>query len=394
MPSEHGCRLPGVKYLPLVWAALVRSRLRTLLTFLSIVAAFLLFGVLHGVIGGIDELIGSLSDTRLMVLNRIGFTHWMPIGMRNDIARIPGVTAVAAQGYFGGYFQDPKNQLGVAALDMAPFFKAHPELVLPEDERAAMLRTRTGAIIGADVAKHYGWKVGDHITLATPIWAHANGSHDWAFDIVGIYHYKQDNNLPPDNFWMNYDYFAQGGGMKDQASAFIVGIKDPASATRISREIDAFFRNSTAPTLTQTEKALAQSQIRRTGNISFIVNSIIGAVLFTLLALTANTMMQSLRVRLGEFAVLKTFGYSNAIVAVLVVLESVLLCLGAAICGLALAAFAFPPLMQRVGLGPIPIPLSVVVAGLAIAVCLALVSSVPPLWRTSRLDVATALAAR
>jgi putative ABC transport system permease protein len=382
-----------VKFLPLVWAALFRSRLRTLLTFLSIVVAFLLFGVLHGVIGGLDELIGSLSDTRLEVLNRIGFTHWMPIGMRNDIARVPGVTAVAAQGYFGGYYQDPKNQLGGAALDMAPFFKAYPELVLPEDERAAMLRTRTGAIIGADLAKRYGWKVGDHITVATPIWAHANGSHDWAFDIVGIFHYQRGNTLPTNDFWMNYDYFAQGGGMKDQASAFIVGIKDPASATRISRQIDAFFRNSATPTLTQTEKALAQSQIRRTGNIRFIVNSIIGAVLFTLLALTANTMMQSLRARIGELAVLKTFGFSNGTVAMLVVLEALLLCIGAAVCGLALAAFAFPPLMQRVGLGAIPIPLAVVGAGFAIAVCLAIVSAVPPLWRASRLDVATALAA-
>jgi putative ABC transport system permease protein len=300
---------------------------------------------------------------------------------------------VAAQGYFGGYYQDPKNQLGGAALDMSPFFKTYPELVLPEEERAAMLRTRTGAIIGADLAKRYGWKVGDHITVTTPIWRHPDGSNGWAFDIVGIFHYQHDT-LPTNDFWMNYDYFAKGGGMKDQASAFIVGIKDPASATRVSREIDAFFRNSATPTLTQTEKALAQSQIRRTGNIRFIVNSIIGAVLFTLLALTANTMMQSLRVRISEFAVLKTFGYSNAMLAMLVVVESVLLCLGAAICGLALAALAFPPLMQRVGLAPIPIPWSVIGAGLGIAVSLALVSSMPPLWRASRLDVATALAAR
>jgi len=275
---------------------------------------------------------------------------------------------------------------------MAPFFKISPEVVLPEDERAAMLRTRTGAIIGADLAKRYGWKVGDHITVATPIWAHPDGSHSWGFDIIGIFHYSK-GDLPTNNLWMNFDYFGEGGGMKDQASAFIVGIKDPATATRISREIDAFFRNSATPTLTQSEKEQAQSQIRRTGNIRFIVNSIIGAVLFTLLALTANTMMQSLRARIGELAVLKTFGYSNAIVAILVVCEALLLCLGAALCGLALAAFAFPPLMQRIGLGAIPIPATVIGAGFAIAVCLALVSAVPPLWRASRLDVATALAA-
>src|SRR5215469_13139619 len=381
-----------MKYLPLVWAALVRSRLRTLLTFLSIVVAFLLFGVLHGVIGGLDVLINSMSDTRLRVLNRIGFTHWMPIAIRNQIAQIPGVTGVVANGYFGGYYQDPKNQLGANAVDMAELFKVYPELVLPADERAAMLRTRTGALVGADLARQYGWKVGDHITVDTPIWAHPDGSRSWAFDIVGIFHYSR-GDIPTNNLWMNYDYFSEGGGMKDQASAFIVGIKDPATATGISRQIDALFRSSASPTLTQSEKAWMQANIRRAGNIRFIVNSIIGAVLFTLLALTANTMMQSVRVRIGELAVLKTFGYSNAVVSMLVVLEAMLLCLVAALCGLALAALAFPPIVQRVGLAPIPIPVTVIGAGFAIAVCLALVSAVPPLWRASRLDVATALAA-
>lgn len=381
-----------MKYLPLIWAALFRSRLRTLLTFLSIVVAFLLFGALHGVIGGLDVLINSMSDTRLRVLNRIGPTHWMPIAMRDQIARIPGVTAVAANGYFGGHYQDPKNQLGGSALDIAALFKIFPELVLPADERAAMLHTRTGALIGTDLASRYGWKVGDHITVDTPIWTHPDGSHSWAFDIVGIFHYSQ-GDIPTNELWMNYDYFSEGGGMKDQASMFIIGIKDAANATAISRQIDTFFRNSASPSLTQTEKQWAQSNIRRVGNIRFIVNAIIGAVLFTLLALTANTMMQSVRVRTGEFAVLKTFGYSNGIVATLVVLEALVLCVGAALCGLALAALVFPRLMQRVGLAPIPIPVTVIGTGFAIAVCLALVSAVPPLWRASRLDVATALAA-
>jgi putative ABC transport system permease protein len=381
-----------MKYLPLVWAALFRSPLRTLLTFLSIVVAFLLFGVLHGVVGGFDVLINSMSDTRLRVLSRVGATHWMPIALRNEIARIPGVTVVAANGYFGGYYQDPKNQLGGNALDMAALFEIYPELVLPADERAAMLNTRTGALIGADLASQYGWKVGDHITVDTPIWKHADGSGSWAFDIVGIFHYSQ-GNVPTNNLWMNYDYFSEGGGMKDQASMFIVGIKDPSTATRISRQIDARFSSSASPTLTQTEKAWMQANIRRVGNIRFIVNAIIGAVLFTLLALTANTMMESVRARIRELALLKTLGYSNVIVSLLVLLEAMLLCLGAALCGLTLAALAFSPLMQRVGLAAIPIPVTVIGAGFAIAVCLAIVSVVPPLWRASRLDLATALAA-
>lgn len=382
-----------MKYLPLVWAALFRSRLRTLLTFLSIVVAFLLFGMLHGVTGGLDAVINSMSDTRLRIVNRMGFTRWMPLALRDKIERVPGVTAVAAYGYFGGYYQDPRNGVGGSAIDIASLLKMYPELVLPADERAAMLRTRTGVLVGADLASRYGWKVGDRITIGTPIWQHPDGSRNWTFTIAGIYRYK-GGALPADELWMNYDYFSEGGGEKDEASMFIVGIKDPASANRISREIDALFRNSGSPTLTQPERAWEQSNIRRTGNIRFIVNAIIGAVLFTLLALTANTMMQSVRSRIPEFAVLKTFGYPNGVIAVLVVLEAMLLCLLAAVCGLALAALAFPPVMQHLGLAAIPIPLSVIGAGFAIAVCLAFVSAVPPVWRALRLDVAAALAAR
>lgn len=193
---------------------------------------------------------------------------------------------------------------------------------------------------------------------------------------------------------MSYDYFSEGGGMKDQASAFIVGIRDPGSAARISRQIDATFRSSATPTLTHTEKAWQQSNLRQIGNIRFVVNAIIGAVPFTLLALTANTMMQSVRGRMPELAVLNTFGYPDTLIAVLVVPEAMLLCLGAAASGLALAAMAFPPLIQGLGLALMPIPVSVLGAGGVIAVCLALVSSVPPLLGALRLDVAAALAAR
>jgi putative ABC transport system permease protein len=381
-----------MKYLLLIRAALLRNRLRTVLTFLSIVAAFLLFGMLHGVLGGFDALINSMSDERLRVLNRVSFTRWMPIAMQQQIAHIPGVAGVAAYGYFGGYYQDPKNGVGGGAYTMEQLFKVYKELQLPDAQRAAMLRTRTGAVIGADLAARYGWKVGDHITVATPIWRHPDGSNSWSFDVVGIYSLGH-SALPANELWMNYGYFSEGGGMKDQASAFVVSLEDPASAARVSREIDALFRSSSTPTLTQTEKAFVQSNLRQVGNIRFMVNAIIAAVLFTLLALTANTMMQSVRSRVAELAVLKTLGYPDMLIGALVVLESLLLCLGAAACGLLLAAWAFPPVFQGLGLAAIPLPLSVVGAGSAIAVILALVSSVPPLWQALRLDVAAALAA-
>jgi putative ABC transport system permease protein len=382
-----------MKYLPLVWAGLARSRLRTLLTFLTVVIAFLLFGVLHGVSGGFDAVVNSMSNTRLRIQNRESFTRWMPIAMRDQIARVPGVTGVAAYAYFGGYYQDPKNGIGAGALDMKELFKVYPEIELPAAARTAILRDRTGVLVGADLARKYGWKVGDRLTIGTPIWTHPDGSRNWSFTIDGIYRFHS-HALTADNVWMRLDYFDDARTeLPHMVSQYIVAIRDPASAARIGREIDALYRNSATPTLTQSEKDYIRSQIRDIGNIEFLVDAIIGAVLFTLLALTANTMMQSVRERTAELAVLKTFGYSNRIIACLVTLESLLLCLVAAVCGLGIAALVFPTIIQRVGIGAIPIPASVVGAGLSIAVCLALVSAALPLWRASRLDVAAALAA-
>lgn len=381
-----------MRYLPLVLAGLLRRRWRTLLTFLSVMVAFLLFGLLHGVSGAFDASINDLSDTRLRVQNRASWTRWLPLSQLAQIERVPGVTAVAPWSYFGGYYKDPKNLIGAGAIDPERTFKVYPEMVLPEAQRQAMLHTRTGALVGAGLAQKYGWKLGDHVPLSTPIWQRKDGG-GWAVDIVGIYRFKNDS-IPTSELWMHYDYFdearVQANGM---VSLYLVSIDDPAHATRISHAIDALFRNSATPTVTQTEKDWVGAQMRSVGNVRALVNAILGGVLFTLLALTANTMMQSVRERIPELAVLKTLGYPNLVLGGLIAMEALLLCLSAAICGLAVAALAFPKVFGNFGVGGIPIPATVLPAGLAIAVALALVSSVPPLLRALRLDVVKALAA-
>jgi putative ABC transport system permease protein len=362
------------------------------LTFLSVVVAFILFGLLHGVSGGFDAAINAMSDSRLRVQNRVSFTRWLPLAQRSQIERVPGVTGVSEYAYFGGYYQDQKNQIGAGAMDMAGVFAVFPELELPQAERDAMLHTRTGALVGAELAKKFGWKVGDHIPISTPIWRRKDGSN-WAVDIVGIYRFKNDA-LPANELWMNYEYINEARlGMDNQVSMYVVAIDNPANAARISKAIDALFRNSSTATLTQSEKDWIRQRIQRLGNVQFLVNAIIGAVLFTLLALTANTMMQSIRERIAEFAVLKTFGYPNGVIVWLVVAESLVLCVTAAACGLTVAAVVFPAIFSSLGVGALPIPAEVVIAGFVLAACVALVSSALPVWRALRLNVVTALAA-
>src|SRR6185295_11378184 len=176
----------------------------------------------------------------------------------------------------------------------------------------AMRRMRTGAIIGPELVRLYGWKIGDRVTVRSPVWAQADDSNDWTFDIVGVYGIP-DGAFPADgNFWINYDYFDEARVFaKGTVTFYTVRVEDAERAAAVSAEIDALFANSAFETLTQSERDFFRAQIDRVGNIGFIVSSIIGAVLFALLFVTGNTMMQSIRERVPELAVLKTYGFSN-----------------------------------------------------------------------------------
>jgi putative ABC transport system permease protein len=195
------------------------------------------------------------------------------------------------------------------------------------------------------------------------------------------------------SFYINYDYYDEAKSFgQGVVHYYLVGIADATQATRVAKEIDAQFENSSNETRTQTESGLAQTQIKQIGDINFIVNAIVGAVLFTLLFLTANTMMQSVRERIPELAVLKTLGYSDGKVLTFVLIEAFLLCIFAALIGLGIAALIFP--MLRALLGDLPMPLVVVAMGVGVAVVLALVSGLPPAIRAQRLNIVDALAGR
>jgi putative ABC transport system permease protein len=250
-------------------------------------------------------------------------------------------------------------------------------------------------LIGRPLAKKYNWKVGDKIPVGTTIWTNNDGSNNWAFDIVGIFDATGQLARGPlaSAFWINYDYWDEARKFDNhKVHQFITQIDNPASAAAISAQIDKLSENSPDETRTQTENAALQSQLKQLADIDFIANSIVGAVMFTLLFLTANTMMQSVRERIPELAVLKTLGFSGGTVSTLVLIESLMLCLFAAVVGLILSAGA----MKAVGsvLGPATLPSVVVVSGLGIAVALAIISGLPPAFRAQRLNIVDALADR
>ena len=383
-----------MKYFILIWAGLWRKKTRTILTMLSIVVAFLLFGLLQGINQGIKQGSTDTGNHRLWTAARMSSVSSMAASLMDRMLKVEGVREIAHISFFGGYFQDSKNALPAFATNVDKLAILYPELNITPAQVAAMQGTRPGALIGRPLAKKYGWKIGDKIPVGTTIWTNNDGSNNWAFDIVGIFDPSPQFEKSPlgGAFWINYDYWDEARKFdKHRVHEFFVQIDDPQRAAQISAQIDKLTENSPEETRTQTENAALQSQLKQLADINFIANSIVGAVMFTLLFLTANTMMQSVRERVPELAVLKTLGFTGGTVSMLVLIESLLLCIFAAVVGLALSSVGVKMIPI---LGPSRLLPIVVISGLGIAVALAIISGLPPALRAQRLNIVDALAGR
>jgi putative ABC transport system permease protein len=386
-----------MKYFPLIWAGFWRKRIRTVLTMLCVMTAFVLYGTLHGVTAGLDDAIDKMSATRLRVMNRVNAIDSLPMAYKSQLEALPNVEKVAFYQTMVAYYQDQTNGIAVGAIGVEDFLELYPEVVLPDEQREAMLKTRTGAIVGREMAEQYGWKVGDRVPINSRVFAKQDGSYAWAFDIVGIYDYADGyENFDADEMWINFDYFDEERvtRRKGYVLLYFVAVANPDVAAAISEKIDAMFANSSSPTQTMNERDSLRAGLKRLGNINFLVTAIIGAVFFTLLFLTGNTMTQSVRERTAELAVLRTYGFGNGLVMTLVFAESLVLCVGSAAIGIGIAAMFFPTILSSLGVGTLPLPPSVFAIGLGFAALLALVSAVPPALLAQRLKIVDALAVR
>jgi len=383
-----------MKYLPLIWAGLWRKRARTVLTLLCVVVAFGLFGMLHGFTAAIDGIVDAMSDTRLRIMSRVNIMEALPLAHRQRIETVPGVEGVSYYNFFAGYYQEPANGVQVGAIDVATLDAIYPEIELDPAYVEAMKRTRNGGLVGEDLAAERGWKIGDRIPLGSAVWRRKDGAESWDFEIVGSYR-SPSGKVPTNELWVNYDYFdearAAGNGT---VTLYFVKINESKGAAEIAERIDALFANSMFETQTQSEKDWLRGQIGQIGDIAFFVNAIIGAVMFALLFVTGNTMTQSVRERIPELAVLKTYGFSNSGLVGLVLAESLVLCSVAAAMGIGIAAAISPAIYRELGAGGLNLPLSVVSMGFALAAVFAVVSAALPALRAQRLSIVDALAGR
>jgi putative ABC transport system permease protein len=383
----------------LIWAALFRRKSRTFLTLVSILAAFLLFGMLDATRAAFDSGDSVIGVDRLITTSRYSIIQSLPASLQTRMEAIPGVKSVGYANWFGGIYQDPKNfVLSFAVSDN--YLDIYHEMELPADQRKAYETTRTGAIVGAALAKRFGWKVGDKIPLQSTIFPQRNGDKTWPFDIVGIYTpAKGAANGTDQQFFFHHKYFEDANAFHSIGTTvgwYVVKLTSADKADSVAKAIDALSANSDHETKTQTEQAFNASFAKQLGDIGLIVSAIMGAVFFTLILLTGNTMAQAVRERTNELAVLKTIGFSSQSVLGMVLAEGIMLLLLGGVLGLALAGVVVPIVAKGSGgmLNLPPIGTSTWILGLVLMVVIGALVGALPAIRAMRLNIVDALAGR
>jgi putative ABC transport system permease protein len=379
-----------------VIANLFRKKMRTTLTILSVIMAFLLFGLLQSLNHIFSAGADFIGATRLMTQARVSFTQPLPLSMVPRLEAVPGVARVAYSQWFGGVWQE-NTPVFTFAIDPQRYHDVYPEWVMPEEQWKAFANTRTAMVAGKQLADKYGWRIGQKIPLASNIFPQKNGSKAWSFDLVGIYDGKDENWKKLTNqVFINHDYFDEANLFgKGHTNFYILKLAEGSDAEAVGRTIDAMFENSPDETKTKTEKDFNLSFIKQIGDIGLIVRWILFAVFFTLLLVVGNTMAQSVRERVPELAVLKTLGFSDGSVLGFVLAEAVALCLVGGLLGLTLATMLGAMVEQATG-GQFQLRVDTFVWAFGVAAILVMSIAVGllPALRARRLKIVDALAGR
>ena len=380
-----------MKYLGLIWSALYRKPLRSFLTLASIFVAFLLFGLLQSVSVAFSEGVDFSGVDRLIIAPKYSIIDPLPEKHALAIKAITGVELVSHRSWFGGVYQDTSQFFPRWPVPPESFLAMYPEYVLTDAEKTAFIQTRTGAVIGRPLAEAYNLKLGDKIPLIGDIWPNKDNTV-WEFDLVGIYDVANDS-VETDQMFINFEFFDEYRQSSQGTVGNIVAkINDPDNSAAIAAEIDRLFANSSDETKTTTEKAYNQMFAKQVGDIGLIMTGILSAVFFTILLLTGNTMAQAIRERIPELAILKTIGFSNGSVLVIVLCEALLIVLVGTVPGLLLAGGLLAEFSQSVSIfNGVELSMVIVAQGIGLALLMALIVGLPPALRAMRVNIVDAL---
>ncbi len=314
-----------MKFFPVIWSSLKRKKTRTLLTLLSITVAFLLYGYLAAIGEAFNAGVSVAGADRLVIRHKVSIIQLLPSSYQARIERVSGVTKAAHMTWFGGIYQKPNNFFAQMPVVPADFFEVWPEFRLPEDQKQAWLRTRTGAIVGRRTADKYGFKVGDRIPIQATIWTKKGGDASWEFDLVGIYD-GAEKGTDTTQFFFRYDYFDESRAFaKGSVGWYTARIRDPNQSAQVAQAVDKEFSNAAEETKTESEGAFVQGFAKQVGDVGAILTAIMTAVFFTILLVAGNTMAQAVRERTDEIGVLKALGFTNTQVMWMVLAEALTL---------------------------------------------------------------------
>src|SRR5436190_4099696 len=382
-----------MKFLHIVWKNLMRRKIRTIFTLLSIFVAFVLFGYLMAVRAAFNLGVELTGADRLMVLNKISLIMPLPGSYMEKVRAIGGVKDVTHANWFGGYFQETRNQFPNLAVDAESWLRMYSEFQVPEDQKKAWLADRQGAIVGAATMKRFGWKVGERIPLQATIYRRPDGLA-WEFNISGVYD-SPVKGTDKTQLFFHYEYLNEvlrSTRFGNQVGWLVVRVNDPEQAPAVGKKIDALFANSSTETKTDSEKNFVAGWAKQIGNISLITQLIAAAAIFMMLLVTANTMAQSIRRRTSDVAVLKTRGFSDGRVLSMVLMESCFLALVGGGAGLAVGWFLVS-LGDPTGsyLLRFRVPGADLLVGVAIVIALGFAAGAVPAWQAGRLRIVDAL---
>ena len=380
-----------MKFTGLILANLFRKKARLVLTIGSFAVALFLFALL----GVVSEAFGRGADivsaNRLVTINRTSIINTIPLSYRDEILRIPGVSYITHDNWFGGVYQDPKNFFPQFVIDPENQRQVFPELIVPDNQWNIFLKDRQGAIVGKATMDRFGWKVGDRIPIKTTLYG--LGDKTFEFNIDGVY-----NGAKPEDdttqFWLQWEYFKESipDRVKGQVGWYTIRIANPDDAPRIAKAIDNAYLNSPYETKTETESAFAQGWVKQFGNIKFLIVSIGTVVFFTLLLVTGNTMAISVRERTNELGVLKAIGFSDRTVLGFILGESMVIALAGCV-GLLLALVAIPALSRAMAglLPPLLVTAKTLANGVLAALAVGFASGILPAYGAMRMRVVNAL---
>lgn len=330
---------------------------------------------------------------RLITHNRVSLTENLPVSYEQSIRRIPGVRAVTRLVWFGGVYKDPDNpkyRFGQFAIEPSQFFAVHPEYAIPENEKAAFEREKTACVASEALAAKLGWKVGDRITLVNH-----NFRTTLDLTLAGIYADPSHN----ETLYFNWDYLNDSlpvsNAFHNMIQQYHIEVASKDDVVRVAKAIDATFRNAPYPTKTENEQAFMLSFVKFLGNLKLFLAALFGAVAFTVLLVSANTLSMSVRERTREIGIMKTLGFTHTVILGVILGEAALIALtggaigcalAGALCGLIRQAPSMAMFLRTLSVTPF-----IALLSLGIAAAIGLLSALAPALGAARASIIDSL---